>query len=778
VPTPVPDTILGDALHFLIKGDEYVGSRDHFSVTIWRQKTPAKFFSSLPQQLASESFSDPQNSWVNRLNWDHTFSPNLLNHFAGGYLNRNEGYGSVDAKFVNDLPRIAGVANNANYPPQIGFSDGFAQFGQSAGINDGNVTTRPAYVFNDLVSWVKGKHTFKFGGEYRNIGQNFHSDGNESGTFNFARGATSVREVINSGSPIASFLLEQVDNASSTFRTVSSWYARADAFIWHVGDTYKVTPKLTLNYGLRWDMFRPTAEKYDRLSFFDPLGPNPAAGGRPGRLAFAGDNYGAASFGKRRPEETFKKGYSPRLGIAYAVNDRMVVRTGYGIFYTQAFYPGWGGGMNLDGFNGDASFSSTQGGLVPAFILSQGIPQNFAHPPFIDPGYRNGRDTLYRPFDANRLSYSQQWNLTIERQVCKDLVVSGAYAGNKGTRPPSYLAPLNALDPKLLSMGNKLFDEFQPDQAVLNGVSQPYAGWAQQLKNAGCSPSVAQALLPYPQFCSRLNGLNENAGNSTYHSFQAKVEKRFSQGMYLLGSYTLSKLLTSSGHVDESVNGGASVVSGVISPFERSRNKSLAADDVPQVLSVTFVYDLPFGRGKRYLSGNGAADLLLGGWSVASITRASSGTPVFFRSSQCNVPSQFAAACIPALVPGKNPFNADKGSFDPGSGQPLFNKDAFEPVSAFNFYYGAGPRVSNLREYGYKNEDVAIYKNFRISERVKFQVRGEFFNLFNLHNFTNQSVWTQFDKAFVTDLSSPNFGKWNGAVSAPRNIQVGARLEF
>ena len=160
------------------------------------------------------------------------------------------------------------------------------------------------------------------------------------------------------------------------------------------------------------------------------------------------------------------------------------------------------------------------------------------------------------------------------------------------------------------------------------------------------------------------------------------------------------------------------------------------------------------------------------------ITRASSGTPLFFRSSQCNVPSQFAAACIPALVPGKNPFNADKGSFDPGSGQPLFNKDAFEPVSAFNFYYGAGPRVSNLREYGYKNEDVAIYKNFRISERVKFQVRGEFFNLFNLHNFTNQSVWTQFDKAFVTDLSSPNFGKWNGAVSAPRNIQVGARLEF
>src|SRR5207247_7841915 len=111
-------------------------------------------------------------------------------------------------KFVNDLPRIAGVANNANYPPQIGFSDGFAQFGQSAGINDGNVTTRPAYVFNDLVSWVKGKHTFKFGGEYRNIGQNFHSDGNESGTLNFTRGATAVRGVVDRRNAIASFRVE------------------------------------------------------------------------------------------------------------------------------------------------------------------------------------------------------------------------------------------------------------------------------------------------------------------------------------------------------------------------------------------------------------------------------------------------------------------------------------------------------------------------------------------------------------------------------------------
>lgn len=775
VPQPVPDTILGDALHFIIKIDEYVGDKDHFAGTIWRQKTPPKFASTLPAQIANETYSDPQDSWVERLNWDHTFSPTVLNHFAAGYLNRNEGYGAVNAEFVDALPKIPGVANNSIYPPVITFSDDFEQYGQSAGINIGNVTTRPAYVFNDLVTWVRGKHTLKIGGEYRNIGQNFHDNTNLSGTFSFDRGATSLLG-INSGNPIASFLLEQVGSANSSFKTVNSWYARADAFIWHVGDTYKMTPKLTLSYGLRWDMFRPTAEKYDRLSFFDPFGPNPSAGGRPGRLAFAGNDAGAASFGSRRPEETFKKGFAPRLGIAYAVSDRMVVRTGYGLFYTQAFYPNWGGGMNLDGFNADVSFDSTQGGLVPAFILSQGFPQNFARPPFIDPGFRNGRGTLYRPFDANRLSYSQQWNLSVERQVGKDIVVSTAYVGNKGTRLPSQILPLNVLNPSLLSMGDQLYEEFAPGQASLHGVNSPYDGWAQQLLDAGCSPSVAQALLPYPQYCSGLFGLNENLGSSTYHSFQAKVEKRFAAGTYLLASYTLSKLITDvGGHVDSDSNVWSGAT-GVISPFEKGRNKALANDDVPQVFNLTFVYELPFGRGKKFASSSKAADLLVGGWRVASVTRFSTGIPFYFRSSTCNVPGQFRVGCIPGVLPGADIYTQSKDSFDPGLGTPLFNKAAFEPLDQASFYYGVGPRISNFRNYGFKNEDLAIYKDFHVNERIRFQLRGEFFNIFNLHNFVASGAMGS--QAFTTDIASPDFGKWNGSVTSPRNVQLGARFEF
>ena len=212
-----------------------------------------------------------------------------------GYLNRNEGYGSVNQSFVNDFPQIAGVAGY-NVPPQMTFSDGFAQFGSNAGVNIGNVTTRPTFIINDSVTWTKGAHTLKAGMEYRKIMGNIHGNGNQAGTFNFGRGSTGLVGV-NSGSPIASFLLGAVDSANSTFRAVDSAYPRQNAWILFAGDTWTVNDKLTLDYGLRWDYYSPSSEKYDRFSFFDPVGPNPGAGGRPGRLAFAGDEWGAASYG-------------------------------------------------------------------------------------------------------------------------------------------------------------------------------------------------------------------------------------------------------------------------------------------------------------------------------------------------------------------------------------------------------------------------------------------------------------------------------------------------
>ena len=329
-------------------------------------------------------------------------------------------------------------------------------------------------------------------------------------------------------------------------------------------------------------------------------------------------------------------------------------------------------------------------------MLSSGFPQNFTRPPSIDSAFRNGQDLIYRPFDANRLSYSQQWNLTIEHQFTDSFHVSAAYVGNKGTRLPSVTAPLNALDPQLLSMGSRLFDEFSPGVTELHGVPLPYEGWVEQM--TGCAPSVAQALLPFPQFCSSLQGLNENAGNSTYHSFQFKAERRFTKGLMLLASYTLSKNLTDSDFTKMSALTWSGA-HGVISPFERQRNKALAVNDVPQIFSLAMVYELPVGKGKRWLSTGGILGKVLGGWEITNIFRASSGIPFFIRSGNCNVPAQFRAGCIPGILPGADPFAQDKGNFDPN--QPLLNRGAFEPADSFNFYFGQGPRISDFRGFAY-----------------------------------------------------------------------------
>jgi hypothetical protein len=788
LPTPVPDVLLAKTNYLMFRGDMYHGEKDHISVTIWYQGAAPNFNTQLPFEIANETYTAPQFSFVDRIRWDHTFTPTVLNHFGFGYLNRNEGYGSINwLKAPDALPRIPGVVDST-IPPVVNFANGYPTMGQGNGEGQRNETDRQTYVFLDTLTWVKGKHTFKVGFEYRDLGQNIRNISGGGGSFYFSDVTTGL-PYFTSGNAMASFLLEAVDSASVTARAITARYPRSDYYILHFGDTWKATPKLSINYGLRWDTMTPARELFNQHSFFDPNGANPAAGGLPGRLAFAGTgslatglSYGSAAYGERHPEKTWWKGFAPRLGIAYSATPKTVVRAGYGIFYTQAFYPGWEGSVATDGFSADLNAASPHpDGLIPAFTLSDGFPiGDFVLPPFIDPGYRNGQDLQYKPIEANRRAYAQQWNLSIEREFAGGTTVSLAYVGNKGTRLPSRVAPLNALNPQLLGTYSEADWDLVASssdtifQTSAGDVPVPYVGWADQM--TGCSPSLAQALLPYPQYCSRLQGLNENAGNSTYHSLQVKAERRFSQGLFLLGSYTLSKLIGSSDQTqpDAMTWSGAH---GVISPFERQRNKALAVDDVPQTLSIALLYELPFGRGKRFLNQGGVVDKILGGWEISSVFRATSGIPFFFRSGTCNVPGEFLASCIPAVVSGGNPLAQSGGNFNPEL--PLFNKAAFEPVSAFEAYgyYGTGPRVSNVRGFGFHNQNFGLIKNTKITERLRFQIRAEFFNVWNWHIFSSTGTWG--DSAFNTDISSDDFGMWNGGtVSQPRNVQVGARLEF
>jgi hypothetical protein len=716
---------------------------------------PTTTASQLPEQISTDN-DVYKYTWSNHVNWDHTFGPALLNHFASNYNHDYYQSGGHNAGYAASLPQIAGAPSH-KYPPQMYFSSGFTSFGSGLGSGPDNKWPAPAFVVSDLLTMVKGHHTFKFGAEYRNQRNSNEVTAGESGTLGFGALETGLRDV-NSGNPLASFLLGQVDSGSLSDRPYDLWSARFSNYIAHVGDTWKATSKLSVNLGVRWDMNPPSVEQHDVFSFLDPSAPNPAAGGLPGALTFAGTRWGQYSYGKRYSEQLFKTGFAPRVGIAYALNEKTVIRTGYGIFYDNGQYPYWGSGIANDGFNLNSySFGSPDSGLTPAFQTAQGFPNTWPKPPFLDPGFLNGQNgPIYRPKDGNRLPYTQQWNFGIEREVTKDLSVTASYVGTKGTRLTSSMLPMNALNPSLMKQyGSQLYDTFGPSDTVVDGVRAPYAGWANQM--SACGATVAQALLPFPQYCGGLTGIDERAGNSNYHSLQLKVEKRFSRGLWVLGSYTWSKLLTDT---DSNQPGGSP-----FSPYERERNKSLAQTDIPHTMVVSFMYDLPVGRGRRWVNHNRLADLAIGGWQLSSIVRFSTGAPLTFTSSKCNVPGAFRASCLPGALSGQNPW-AQKGSVNPDL--PLFNVNAFESADSFNDYWGAGSRVTNLRSPNFFNEDLTIQKSFAITEKVAFQLRGDFFNVYNTHTLTG----------FNTDVASPSFGMWNGGVTNPRYLQIGGKIKF
>lgn len=777
---PAQPNFLGtDAYTITEKIDEYVGSRDHFSEMFYYKYLPRTTFTSLPEVISNSGTSFKRTS-VLRVNWDHTFSPTLVNHVAFGFQDDKFYGGGIDGDFADKLPQIPGVASHA-YPPVISFNggEGFAQFGTGAGDPNIQPWLAPAYIVNDAVSMTRGKHTITFGGEMRFAKNSAIFLGQQSGVFDFRATETGLPGVV-SGSPIASFLLEQVDSAEAAFYTSTNIDARTKSFSLFVGDTWRITPKLTISPGIHWEADPPPLEANDHFSYFDPTLPNPGAGNLPGAVAFAGDGSGRS--GRRFPEDTWWKGFAPRIGLAYAVTPKTVVRSGYGMFYDNANMPGWAGGISQDGYNATASFSSSNGGSQAAFILSNGLPSNHPVPPNLVSTFDNGGNApVYRARTANRLPYGQQWNLTVEHQFTDRDYVSASYVGTKGSRLLSQIDPINVLNPKFLAMGSQLFHTFAPGDTQVDGVPEPFPNFATVM--TGCDPSVAQALLPFPQYCNNIVGLNENKGSSMYHAFELKAEHRFSKGLWALLSYTNSKLITNA-------DVGESFLASYFSPYQQSRNRSLALEDVPQVLNIAYNYELPFGKGKRWLAANGLVNAVLGNWVFNGVYRAQSGIPFQISSSFCNVPSQLVAFCVPALLPGASPFLQSPNHFDPS--KPVLNAAAFEPASSFDFYTGLGPRVQNFRQPGYSDFDIGLQKVIHLTERFTFQLRGDAFNVFNAHHFNSVGAFIQSSgnggSSFDTNVADPyvppqaggpsGFGTWNRGVSSPRNIQVSGRISF
>lgn len=812
VPNGNQNSSLNDENIYMTREDFSFRDSDHVYFTYWRQYAKPDNSSYLPRAISTAEPSNPLNAPISRMNWEHTFSPNMTNHASFGYFNDNQGYYSLNAGA--NLPKVNGVANNDL--PTFMFSQ-YTELGSPVGAAGNSRTTRQTWAFNDVLAYATKKHTVTAGYEWRNAGGNIHSSTNQGGTFTFSPSTTGLAGS-NSGNDMLSFLLGASSFANVNYYNVGSDYPRQFGSGAHISAAWRVNQKLVLTYGVRWDYISPSEDKGNHLSFFDPLGPNPTAitsGGTEllGRLAFAGKGYGSASYGARYPEKLDLHNFSPRIGIAYSPNENTVIRAGYGIYYGQAFYPGWSGGMNLDGFNKNAQVSQILVGAAqqPQVFLSQtGFPTPTSASD-ISSSADNGLSPLYRPADANHRPYSSQWNLTIERQLPHSVFVSGSYVGTRGTHLPSEKSPANVINPfsgsvqalastplvgangqivadtVLKANYNATIDNNGYDGPTVfaqNGVNAPYVDWATQLNSAGdCSPTVAQALVPFPQYCGTLPGLNEGHGNSIYHSFQGRAERHFKNGVYVLGSLTISKMYTDATETVQSAqdNSGGQ---NAYSPFNIKPLWALAEDNTPVVASAALVYDLPFGHNQRFLNSGGPLSTVVSGWMISPITRYEYGIPFSFRSANCNVVGQTRQACVPGILPGGQVLLHGRNGegFDPAHGGQYINPNAFEPENAFQQfgYTGYGKGVTTIYGPNYRNTNFSLSKDTTFRDKVTFKMSANFFNAFNNHYFgalsgnSNGGV----SYAFNTTVGSNGFGQWNGMVSSPRTIQFSGRVEF
>jgi len=737
------------------------------------------FGSSLPQNTRYIRFSD-----------NYVFTPSLVNQFLVGFSRRYRG--EVANSLGQGYPDKIGLTgvNNTTFPC-------IKWGGTNYQVNNCGDSQFADNVFqiNDAVSWIKGKHSFKFGGEIRMLQFNVRRLTTGSGEFDFNSAQTSSTGNASGlgGNSVASSLFGLSDTTTLNYGNFSG--VRYKDYAMYAQDTYKFSSKLTLNYGLRYDIDLPASEAFDRFSAVDPKLPNPDAGNILGAYTYFGS--GAGRNGHKRPQDVYHKAFGPRLGFAYSINDKTVIRGGYGIFY-ESMKEGSFADQDGLGFFNRQTVNVTNGGPTQ---IDNGITHIFPPSGPLTPGAQNDQNgVILVPANTGRPADIQTWNLDIQRQVMNNLMVSVAYVGSKGTHLPALNIIPNQVNPSFLSLGGELtmpsscLAADTCPKSVAAGLTLPYAGF---------TGNINQLLRPFPQYGNFNQEDNsftpDRTGNSTYNAMQLQVNKRFAQGLSFLVSYTVSKNITDADSAGPGVSGfiGTNSFIGENS-YNRKAEKAVSQLDTPQSLVASFFYELPVGRGKHYLNSGGLKDRVVGGWYVSTILSYHSGTPtevygncpgtagdVLFGG--CNVTGAGARVNV---VPGVRQTNAS--NFGPTT-EPFWNPAAFTPAencaaSATTCAFGnEGRSLPLARSLGGKNEDFTIGKKTRlIGEKAAVDFQASFFNMFNRHiystpsNVFGPSLQTPFIAAGQPGCSGPTacgFGAVTGS-SGPRIIQFGLKISY
>jgi outer membrane receptor protein involved in Fe transport len=685
----------------------------------------------------------PDDYLIARISEDHTFSPSLLNHLTLGYNRDNFSYYCPTSSSNATL----GIPNIVPYAPDYLTWSGY----QQAGCGDpGQKVIENGSVVDDSLSWIHGKHDLTMGVDFERSQDNTLPK-SDSG-FSFSYQETDLPSAPNpslTGNGFASFLLGEVDTASEQ-DYINEVGNRFQYLGLYIQDNFKIVPKLTLNFGLRYDIPWTRTAAHNVLSAFDPSMPNPGAGGRLGALAFAG--YGPDPYCNCiRFDDVRYNGIQPRFGFAYEINPKTVLRGGFGIF-DDSNGDVLENGIRIqyaDGFNAEPQFGTTNLGITPAFNIENGLPA-FTLPPTISPSFDNNGSINYLAPQDGTVGFVENWNFDVQRQLPGNLLLDLGYFANSAHHLAGLLLNPDQVNPKYLSLGNALTAPLNSSAGIATGVPLPYPGF---------TGDVAQALRPYPQYLG-INQYNQTDANSHYNSLQLKLQRSFTNGLSVLVSYTYSKLITDAeeGESWYSPYGGGSQNS-----YDLAAEMAPSGIDPPQILKLTYVYQFPFGKGKRFVNHGGVASALAGGWEVSAIQTYQSGFPLSVTIS--NTLPLFNYSLRPNIVSGASLKANYSGSFNPATDVYL-NAGAFAEPAPFTF--GDAARVLPVRSFAYYDEDVGLSRHFRFKERWDLQISAHAFNLFNRVTFGSPD----------TTPFAPGFGVVSSQINSPRVVQLAADLHF
>jgi hypothetical protein len=683
--------------------------------------------------------------------WDNTYtaSPtrifNLRYGFARFYWARNTRSYGFDQTSLG-LP--ASYVSQLQLPvfPTIGMDGGYSGMAGGSFIRTGQDT----HSLLPSMTSTSNRQTLKIGADIRLRRNNLWIIQNGGGSFNFARAMTAGPNpnafAANAGSAVASMLLGTASSGtvgSVPGVSLQNWYIGG-----YVQDDIKLTRKLTVNLGLRYETESPYTERRNTLAWFNSAAASPITNAAFSNLK-GSVQYADTGGNSRHPYSWDANNFAPRVGLAYSISKRLVFRSAFGVFFAgletnndlNNYSP-----VSGTSFSGTTAYLGTLDGITPFHYVSNPYPTGLTPPSGVNAASMLGQAISSWDYTA-RTPYNLQWNADFQYQITRNLLIDAAYAGSRGAHYARTI-DANALNPLYASYGTQLNTL----------VPNPFFG---QIKVGTLSqPTVAlsQLFRPYPQY-TNVTIINSPTADSSYHSIQLKLEQRMSHGQSFLVSFTGEKLLSNSNNSLAGLgvqNNGTSIQT----PYNLSVERSLSEQDEAKALTISYVTELPFGKGHALLQ-KGIGGKLLGGWNLSGQFTYKGGLPI--------------AVSAPIPGGGNRPNSTGQSaelSSDRTRGQKIaqwFNTTAFTLPPSYT-YGNVSRTLPDVRGPSVTNIDASLVRTIKFKEKVGLQIRAEAFNLFNVPHF-----WMP-----VTGFGNVQFGQITSTniTALPRVLQFAMKLTF